>query len=450
MAHDSLGSKAKSVFKRLLGAMRRRGPSPAPPAYSPATPSRPITGQVYAKRLETLLEEDRPLSAGMVQVVNLDMLRSHFGPKWNAVADLVHPLICRIIETQNGPGAQYCQTGEFEYTLLFSGLTAEQAHRKCALIGREVRERLIGEDQAYELIDVDTRAAEVTPGVIRHGESPSAGVARLLSEAQSEFHRQRLARSQDGALSPNLRFRYQPLWNAARKQVTTYMFSVSWVAPDGATLIGDSILQGRDDLGFVKALDTVMLDKVGRDLVALAAQKSRALVGVPVHYWTLSHVDSRREYLHAVKQIDEQVQRLLLFELIDAAGDRPLDMVNWVLGALKQLGRPILIRQRLDQRLAPGIGALGVGAVGASIDGLRWPERRVIDEMNGFVERASRERLRTYICGVHSLSLTTAAVGAGFDFINGDAVGPVVDSPQTTFSLDTWELYTRPAPAVHR
>lgn len=61
--------------------------------------------------------------------------------------------------------------------------------------------------------------------------------------------------------------------------------------------------------------------------------------------------------------------------------------------------------------------------------------------LDRFAERASRYGIRTYAMGVRSVSLTTAIVASGFDYVSGDMIAPPVTGPRGIREFDTGMLF---------
>jgi hypothetical protein len=63
--------------------------------------------------------------------------------------------------------------------------------------------------------------------------------------------------------------------------------------------------------------------------------------------------------------------------------------------------------------------------------------------MQRFAASAKKAGVAAYIRGVRSLSLATAAIGAGFDFVDGDIISGGTEKPSTAYQFDLDDLFTR-------
>ena len=76
------------------------------------------------------------------------------------------------------------------------------------------------------------------------------------------------------------------------------------------------------------------------------------------------------------------------------------------------------------------------GDVGGEVE----DERDLIRAMQRFTKPSEGVGLRTYIRGLSSLSMTTAAICAGFDQVDGDAVASIVDAPKAMYRFEPLDL----------
>jgi hypothetical protein len=65
----------------------------------------------------------------------------------------------------------------------------------------------------------------------------------------------------------------------------------------------------------------------------------------------------------------------------------------------------------------------------------------LIEKLPQFAERANRQGLRTYVHGLSSTAMATAAITAGFDYVDGDAVATIADTPSDAYPFTVENLY---------
>ena len=83
-------------------------------------------------------------------------------------------------------------------------------------------------------------------------------------------------------------------------------------------------------------------------------------------------------------------------------------------------------------------GLAGLHSVGMDVFETEKSEKEIMNEMSEFVFNARKNQLKTFIQGVRSISLFTAAVTTGFDYISGYALSSVLESAEDVhaFKLD--------------
>jgi len=69
-------------------------------------------------------------------------------------------------------------------------------------------------------------------------------------------------------------------------------------------------------------------------------------------------------------------------------------------------------------------------------------EKSLFTLIYNFAAATSATGLDTYAHGIGTLSLTSTAVCSGFDFVNGDAVISIADSPNHIYRFSLADLYS--------
>jgi hypothetical protein len=82
-----------------------------------------------------------------------------------------------------------------------------------------------------------------------------------------------------------------------------------------------------------------------------------------------------------------------------------------------------------------------VFATGVALGRETASESEIIERMNTFTHKTERAGLRTYAFELATRSLASAALGAGFDYISGAAIGTLVDAPERAYRFETVDLY---------
>jgi hypothetical protein len=84
-----------------------------------------------------------------------------------------------------------------------------------------------------------------------------------------------------------------------------------------------------------------------------------------------------------------------------------------------------------------------VDAAGVRLDSTAASEQEMIAVLNGFSAKAKSVKVpKTFVLGISSLSLTTSAVCAGFDFLGGTSIHEGVARPDTVHRYRYQDLLT--------
>ncbi len=243
------------------------------------------------------------------------------------------------------------------------------------------------------------------------------------------------------AEAEGLQFVYRPMWLARRKVISAYLCLPSRITSDGTILFGGAAMPLNYSSPENALLDVFTLRKVLGDLRQLIADKRKLIMVAPVHYVTLNIPKNRRSFLEHCINLSENYKKLLVFELIGLPKDLPYAPLVGAFSAIRPFSRAVLVRRRLDSADFEKLRQMGVWGTGVDVGNIPLSESEIIEGMDTFNESASKFGLATYIHGLPSISLTSAAAGAGFTFIDGDPVMSVVDVPESVSPFDVESIY---------
>ena len=197
-------------------------------------------------------------------------------------------------------------------------------------------------------------------------------------------------------------------------------------------------------------VDLPLLDLAVRDLHRTLKLGRQAVVIVPVHFATLDRTSLRTHYLHICAQLPENARRYLVPEIVGVPPDLIPFRLEERINQLRHLSRTILVRASLlDQRFRQWRNFNGLHAVGVDMSLYRGSEEVIMQSLEQFAAGAEDVRLHTYAYGIARLSLTTATVVSGFDYVGGDAITPPTHDPLRVAEFDTAMLFTsEPSPTA--
>lgn len=414
------------------------------------TRTTPLSRDEFDQALSGHFTTRNVVVAGKVQLLDLQAVRERTRKGSYRLADGIDVFAQHAIE-RHLTEADFFAPYKGNYLIAFGELSKEAAQLKCGLIAEEISRWLFG-TRTSDYDAVKTVVAEVHRDKDLKGLQGIEAVALALERAEVSIGRKT---SNAGAgetpgssiLPLDLQFFYRPMWHVRRKVVSTFECTPARSGSSGQFLIGDEVLRNPDDPAAIAELDVKTLCKVIDDLHEETKREQRRLLALPVHYSTLNDKNVLQLYLGLLGQVPEILRRAMVVELVGlpkgVLNSRMLEMSLM----LKPLMRARIVCLGLDDPDFAAVSDGGYFAVGADLRGHPDPESKLIQRMEDFAEKASQHGLSTYIHGLDSLSLTTAAVCAGFHFIDGDGITSLVDAPKPMYPLDAQNLYHRLASA---
>lgn len=464
--------QAATLFKRLgqraldllSDADTARKPSALTHAYAapetavPSTTTTPDIDKILHGQLRDILLAQRGQpGAGVVNFVSLAKLRERIGAGWEQVANKADEIARQAIQRRVTPIDVFTRVSPLNYLVLFSHLTKAQAQLKCALIAEEIAQRLLGAEVTDDMIEVKTAqigadgkmtletaprvadlAASLFSAAATEGVDEETDAVSAADGADFEF--------EDAADDPFSRVRlvYRPVWDVSKNTLATYVCLPAIDAPDGEVLAGEAVVQGVDKPDIAFDLDMMVLRRVVEDLLTMARTGRKVLIIAPVHFETLATRSRRRIYLQTCQAIPPNMRSLTIFEMAGTPPTVPPSRLMELAVQLRRFSRAIILRAPIGQSLFSPPTATGVFAVGADVSADKRKESELITDMTRFASAASRVGLRTFLHGINSVSLTTSAVGAGFEYIAGEITASIVERPTAAYKFEPRNVYDNP------
>jgi hypothetical protein len=239
----------------------------------------------------------------------------------------------------------------------------------------------------------------------------------------------------------DMRFAYRPIWDRTRNAIVTYLCIAQVPIADAASALSDAELMIVDDVNQLRRLDSAVQRCVLDNFAELIVEKRRLLITLPAHFESLGHAAWRRNYLAEITRLDAEARKLLMVEIVGlprgVLQSRLLDLV----APLRQLCRGVMLRLSLETIDLSQVKGCGAAAIGCDLSGHPGPESVLVQQMGRFARAAERVSMPSYVHGAQTLSLVTAALGAGFNYIDGDAVAKLVDHPRQVAEFRLADLY---------
>lgn len=449
---------------------------------TPAPESLPLPPETvaFARRIRSVLADQGRISAGALYLINLDKVRQVFEAqgRWKRLADRVHETCRRIIEQHLDAADLFHSLPGPIFMIVFAHLRPDVARAKCAMIAEEIGRHLTGsdpefkdvtvgatvvvlkkDDVALDLIDLKAEAERLMGSgnavtVLAKAESPNRPVTGeanpialdnpwlpdVESDASQSLTDHEWYYEPKRECPPDLSFAYLPLWHVRHRAIGTFLCLPSLPIIQSQRLVGDAIF-AETPPALACELDLGVLKKVMGDLESLLAGGKRALLSLSVHFETLAHSSSRRRYLSLCAELSEAARQHLTIELVDLPEGAPAGRISELLSYLRPFARILSVRTHLSQTQFEVFSAAKVTAVGVALGRETLPEAELFPRINGFAQAANAAGLRTYAVDLRTRSITTAALGAGFDYISGQMIGSITDAPDAAYRFEFADLY---------
>ncbi len=414
-------------------------------AVMPASPAAPPlqTGPApdsFEMRAKEILGGREPVTAGKLHLLSFAKIKERFGDQWQHMAPKAEGLMRRAIERRLQPADVYRKAADLDFVLLFPALTPQEGRLKCGQIAEEITRALV-DDLGTGAAQIDAGAAAVDSKAMlaviqRDGdlaEAISGEIAKVVTVSSKE---------DNSAALDHVRFLFRPIWDVKRNAVFNF-FCVPMVKTQGGRVqAGEAAIDGLDDRHFRLAYDLRLLKRVVDELMRVGAQDRRLLFTIPVHVDTVSFGPFRTEYLQVWRELPLSLQRLAVFDLVGGGEGFPQSRLIEILPSLKPLSRAVTLRMPLSA--VQSIGRFAhVGLHALSTEATSNREEGAQAEFEKFVVATEKAHLLTYLHGIRTGSLALAAVGAGFSFIDGPAIGSAEVNPRCALRFSMEDLDAR-------
>jgi hypothetical protein len=448
-----MGQKATGLLTDPNSRIKDHHPAAPSIAESRADGGKVDIAQLIARDVQTVISQHRAQAEeAIVHFLSLSKLRERPGPKWEKTAAWIDGMARQEIERRLVRADVFkCMDG-LNYLVLFARLSLRQAQLKCALIAEDIARRLRGAAMDASALEVKTAMLQPDGSVVLVDVPAVADLADAILETRAEAGSAETATEvapADAELDVSssfvgIRFVYRPMWDVQRNALATYICVPAVDDGEGTTIAGEAAVRdiGHPDMAF--ELDKRVLTRVIDDLKILEAVGRKLLLIAPVHFETIANRRRRDVYLRLCKAISPACVKLVIFELIGVPEQIPPGRLFELTCHFRNVSRAVILRTPVTRSQIYFPYETGIFAVGADLSGSDRGEAELMRDMERLAGATAKAGLRSYIHGLGSVSLTTAAVGAGFDYIDGDMITNVVDAPRSAYRFEARNIYANP------
>jgi len=389
----------------------------------------------FEVRLNSILKSHRGEELkDQVYLLDLSKIKEHLGAKWDQACDKIHIKTDSIIQAHLSARDLFIRRDEVSYLVVFDALPHLQGHLKANMLNEEIARALVGVKDAGNLTCVMDVAIDAKGEVLI---TPAPDKNQLISELVDKADQDRAPavaplKHETSLTLDGVEFIYRPMLVTRTRVVSTYVCIPVLKDHLGQSLSGYGVLGNAPSPQEFFELDHLTLHVAAEELEKLIKNRARSLIALPVHFETLANVQRRMKYLSNIELIMQTNTDRIVFEMVGLPENIPQQRILELTSALRRYSRAIIARFSHDHGNFPAYRTAGLHAVGVDVFTLTKNEsaptkneRALIKDMETFVLNAKENQLRTYAHGIRSISLLTAAICAGFDYLDGYALSSV-------------------------
>lgn len=366
--------------------------------------------------------KEQDYSSFYFALLSFSSLKETLGAQWDTKKDAVIKLIETVIAKHSLTNDVYSAFGEEGFFVGLKREKKQEAQLVTQIIAQEVTKRLFGEASNQKA------AIKVVP------------VKNDKNTVRFDQEKALLFKELNFDIDPkNILFIYRPMWAAKLNKISTFTCLPVFQDIAGSIIVGNEFLRLKKDARLSLIVDIALLQKAIHDLRILAQKKRNLILSVPVHLTTIVKLELWSQFIEVCRKIKNEKSHII-FEILIPEGTPPIQVAGAV-KFLKPFCRATIGRTSVDANIESEFKDTGLTAIGIDIGQIDGDEREIIEKLEAFAEKANKVLLRTYVHGLKALSLTMASICAGYDYVDGDMVTSVIDSPVENYHFKISDLY---------
>jgi hypothetical protein len=229
----------------------------------------------------------------------------------------------------------------------------------------------------------------------------------------------------------------EPTWNVGARVVASFLLRPAiWLAE------GDGPL--RPALG--SELSPILAGEVAVSGINYAAELIRehgvqVALHAPVAANALAYSTSRYRLLHALRDLDPQVRRFLILEIVELSEGLPQSPLTEMVGMLAPHCRAVLARAPSENADVRAWRRCGLHGVTLDCQHLKATDRGAQSRLETFARKAAEATAACVGYGLPSRSLMLAAWAAGFTHLGGQTLSDEITVPKAVVRLQPADLF---------
>ena len=412
-----------------------------------------------------LFKQKELITSGKLQLIGLQKIKKRMGKQWDGLSKIVYETAEDVIDAHMDKGDIFIRYKDDSYVMIFAYAGPEESRLKAATIAREIQERLFALDEE-ELKDIEIRQAvseirsdmfmeagflDDMPGAMdfmfdelekMDGAPPdeNAQILETLNDIDAVEVETTCSRAQTLKSSlipanktPDIKAAYIPLWDTKKGALTTYLCMARNNSHTDNLFEGHRRLYEDRSHNNKTKIDIAVLEAVGTELKLMEADGRKFFIVCPANHATLYNMESFEFYKQALSKLPTEHRQFLLIFVMNVDEKSPPKNAYWFAKPLRTLCPHVFA----DIPLRRDINFNYLHNSGVDVAGFRlakggMAEPDLIPILNSLSGKAKALKInKTFVFDVSSLSVTTSAVCAGFDFLGGAAIHGPVEKPDS-------------------
>lgn len=419
------------------------------------------------------------IQAGNLQMIGLQDIRETLGDDWPKSRDTINRIVDGVIRKHLSPGDVHYHLDNDEYLVLFVQLSHAQARNRAAAIAAEAERLILGEMPDHDLrvastvaeIDRDFVTSKVgslndllthVKSVGKSGPAATAAAAGnrgdiLLFGDEDDVPGDAGAPAYEPARSspamgagPDLtdldqsldclfqkktsatylkecQAAFYPNFSTKRRNFAFYTVHVTHTPTGRIADTSDPMLDDPDELAFL--LDRYRLTTALLGLHRMVTGGHKGLISVPVSLATLATARTRNIYLNRFKDLPAGLFRSLCLIITDIPDGTPPSRIADTMNYIQRYCSVRVLEIAPDPRLIDLYASTGCHAFATTLPTAIGDPAIRLQALTAFAKRTAWHKMESVLWNVAAPDDIGLGTTAGFSFLVGDAVAPLIATP---------------------
>ena len=414
------------------------------------------------------------IQAGNLQMIGLQDIRDALGDAWPQRRETIHRIVDGVIRHRIHPGDVHYRLENDEYLVLFIQLTHAQARAKADAIATEAQKLLLGElpgcaihvTSSVAEVDHDFVTSKVNSleDLVQHvktaGQPAAEGPTARDPGEVLLFGDEPVSDDQDCAATPaappmmgagpdltdldqsldclfqkktsaaflkECQAAFYPNFSTRRRSFSFYTVHVTHMPTGRAADASDPMLEDPGELEFL--LDRYRLTTALLGLHRMVTGGHRGFISIPVSFQTLAVARTRNIYLGRFKDLPAGLFRNLCIVITNIPDGTPASRIADAINYIQRYCFTRILHIAPDVRLVDLYAGTGCQGFAATLPAQHTDPNQRLQLLGAFAKRVAWHKMESILWDISHPSDIDLGTAAGFNFLCGDAVAPLLATP---------------------